>query len=118
MGIQFIKKRFPKRPNVTNKIKKEEEVKPKVIESKQVEIIEEPQMPVETELEVTQTVKNKKNKKDKKDMLTKEQLSAIENAVDGMNPTVKVVKTDRGLIERTESSKIIITEDNRQVLND
>jgi hypothetical protein len=31
---------------------------------------------------------------------------------------VKIVKKDRGLIERTESSKIILTEDNRQVLND
>ena len=31
---------------------------------------------------------------------------------------VKVVKKDRGLIERTESSKIILTEDNRQVLTD
>ena len=31
---------------------------------------------------------------------------------------VKVVKKDRGLIERTESSKIVLTEDNRQVLTD
>ena len=31
---------------------------------------------------------------------------------------VKVVKKDKGLIERTESSKIVLTEDNRQVLND
>ena len=31
---------------------------------------------------------------------------------------VKVIKKDKGLIERTESSKIVLTEDNRQVLND
>ena len=31
---------------------------------------------------------------------------------------VKVVKKEKGLIERTESSKIILTEDNRQILND
>ena len=31
---------------------------------------------------------------------------------------VKVLKKDKGLIERTESSKIVLTEDNRQVLND
>jgi len=31
---------------------------------------------------------------------------------------VKIVKKDKGLIERTESSKIVLTEDNRQVLND
>lgn len=31
---------------------------------------------------------------------------------------IKRVKKEKGLIERTESSKIVITEDNRQVLND
>lgn len=37
----------------------------------------------------------------------------------GVDPTqVKVVKKEKGLIERTESSKIILTEDNRQILND
>ena len=51
-------------------------------------------------------------------MISKEQIAAIENAVENLQPEVKVVKKDRGLIERTESSKIIITEDNRQVLND
>ena len=50
--------------------------------------------------------------------LDKSQISTIEDAVKNMQPEVKVVKKDRGLIERTESSKIIITEDNRQVLND
>ena len=32
--------------------------------------------------------------------------------------TKKVIKNDRGLIERTKSSKVILTEDNRQILND
>ena len=37
----------------------------------------------------------------------------------GVDPSmVKVLKKEKGLIERTESSKIILTEDNRQVLND
>ena len=30
----------------------------------------------------------------------------------------KYIKSDKGLIERTKSSKIILTEDNRQILND
>ena len=51
-------------------------------------------------------------------MINKEQISTIENMVDSMNGDVKLVKKDKGLIERTESSKIILTEDNRQVLND
>lgn len=120
-GIQFIKKRFPKRPNIyTNNIQlPKEEEKMEVIEVKMEEIVE-PTTPIieeKIEVENAKSSKNKK-KKEEKDMITKEQLSAIENAVENMNSTVKLVKKDRGLIERTESSKIIITEDNRQVLND
>jgi len=33
-------------------------------------------------------------------------------------PQVKRVKKDKGLIERTESSKTILTEDNKELLND
>jgi hypothetical protein len=46
----------------------------------------------------------------------------MENLVDGMNcvkqeaSSIKHVKCEKGLIERTESSKIILAEDNRQVL--
>ena len=51
-------------------------------------------------------------------MTINEKMEAAEAVMDMMAPEVKVVKKDRGLIERTESSKIILTEDNRQVLND
>lgn len=48
-------------------------------------------------------------------------INYMENIVNGMDKnatpnTIKRVKNDKGLIERTESSKIILTEDNRQVL--
>lgn len=67
---------------------------------------------------VSETPKNKKTKKSKT-MRADEQITAAENVLnDYMPQEVKVVKKDRGLIERTESSKIILTEDNRQVLND
>jgi hypothetical protein len=43
----------------------------------------------------------------------------IVNALSGDNTDrVKYVKRDKSLIERAESSKIILTEDNRQILND
>ena len=51
-------------------------------------------------------------------MFDKDKIAQVEDVIKEMQPEVKLVKTDRGLIERTESSKIIITEDNRQVLND
>lgn len=63
--------------------------------------------------------KNKnKEKKDKDEMITKEDIERMEGIADELKPEVKRVKKDKGLIERTESSKIVLTEDNRQVLND
>lgn len=100
MGLRFIKKRFRKRP---------------IVETRPVQVMDEEVKTVNIEVGET-TNKNKKEKK--KDMINKEQISTIENMVDSMNGDVKLVKKDKGLIERTESSKIILTEDNRQVLND
>ena len=67
--------------------------------------------------EAVQKAKKNNRKKDESDMLTKEQIEQIEAQTNAMQPEVKVSKKDRGLIERTESSKIVLTEDNRQVLN-
>lgn len=61
---------------------------------------------------------NKKSTKTTSDMNEMEKLATAEEVMATMAPEVKVVKKERGLIERTESSKIILTEDNRQVLND
>lgn len=51
------------------------------------------------------------------DMNTNEKATKIENILQPTN-NVKRVKRDKGLIERTESSKIVLTEDNKQLLND
>lgn len=63
--------------------------------------------------------KNKKNKK-KDDMNTyvTDKIKQAEETLINMEREVKVVKKEKGLIERTESSKIILTEDNRQLLVD
>lgn len=70
----------------------------------------------ETDQKADTTNKNKKTKKDTS-MMTENQISALENAAESLGHK-KVLKKDRGLIERTESSKIILAEDNRQVLID
>ena len=101
MGLRFVHKRV-KKNFVLPKIS---DTKP---ETKKVK---------EQKAEVVAKPKNKKVKKSK-DMLTVEQVTAAEEAVEAIAPEVKRVKQDRGLIERTESSKIILTEDNRQVLTD
>lgn len=74
------------------------------------------QTPV-VEEKAVETPKNK-GKKAKEDM--NEKVNKAEEIMNNMVAAnnVKVVKKDRGLIERTESSKIVLTEDNRQVLND
>lgn len=100
MKVKFVQKRYMDRPNgrIINSVVKSTESKP-------------------VEAESTKPNNKKKSKKGN-DMNTTDKFEAAEAVMDMMAPEVKVVKKDRGLIERTESSKIILTEDNRQVLND
>ena len=50
--------------------------------------------------------------------MTEEQMKKAMTMADELNPQAKVLKKDRGLIERVESSRVVLTEDNRQLLND
>lgn len=111
MALQFVKKKFRKVPEYVivpqvSVKKKEDEVALSIPQINEIDT-EEPEKVKKN---------NKKNSKDT--MIDKAKISEIEAAIKDMQPEVKVVKKDRGLIERTESSKIIITEDNRQVLID
>lgn len=62
------------------------------------------------------------NKKEKiTEMDTQEKImmaNAVLNQNDNIVTKVKKVRADKGLIEKTKSSKIILTEDNRELLND
>ena len=62
--------------------------------------------------------KKKNNKESKNDSAM--DIEQIEKLASEMTPeqTTKRIKKDKGLIERTESSKIMITEDNKQLLTD
>ena len=91
-------------------------VKPVRVVSSVVENTVEPVV-VETPKPVTKK-SNKKNKEEKEsEVMTTEQIDRAEALAQDIK-RVKVLKKDKGLIERTESSKIILTEDNRQVLTD
>ena len=71
--------------------------------------------------ENTNTTENKtENKKTKKDKTMKlEEIAKAEELVNDINKSnVKIIKKERGLIERAEAQKVILAEDNRQVLND
>ena len=55
----------------------------------------------------------------KKSEVMKDKISMVEDIINDIPaPAVKRIKKDKGLIERTESSKTILTEDNKELLND
>ena len=61
------------------------------------------------------------NVKENKQVMTTSEKIAMAQSVLNDNiqaAPVKRVKKDKGLIERTESSKTILTEDNKELLND
>ena len=70
-------------------------------------------------IEAKENVAQKNNSKKLNEEMD-EKINRAEEIMNNMKAAnhVKVVKKDKGLIERTESSKIVLTEDNRQVLND
>ena len=106
--IQVVK--HIKRPFITRKINNGAAISTKTADNTDA-VVEEAK-------EDDKKANSKKNKKEKKDnTMTEEQILALENAANAMEHK-KVLKADRGLIERTESSKVILTEDNRQVLTD
>ena len=54
-------------------------------------------------------------------MTTSEKIAMAQSVLSGTDVAaspIKRVKKDKGLIERTESSKTILTEDNKELLND
>lgn len=100
MAVKQINKRI-KKVNLPQK--------PKVVVEKVVEKPKEVEQPV-----------IKKNKTKKNNAMKLDEIAKAEELVNNMNKSerVKVIKKERGLIERTESEKIILAEDNRQILND
>ena len=67
----------------------------------------------------TNTVVNNVNE-NKEVMTTSEKIAMAQSVLNDniQAAPVKRVKRDKGLIERTESSKTILTEDNKELLND
>ena len=63
---------------------------------------------------------NKNNKIKKKTvMITEEKIDKVSDILNiDLDNEVELLKSDKGLIERVKSSKKVITEDNRQLLND
>lgn len=118
MRVKQVRK-FIKRNNrvASVKVKPTPVVTPKA-EPKPAKVEEKPAKVEEKKVEEPKS--ETKNNKQKKEDMTLEQIEKAEVLAQNLEAPqkVKVVKKDRGLIERTESSKIVLTEDNRQVLTD
>ena len=105
---KHLQERKPQKSFIVNTPTKENSVE---------ETIEE----VKTE-EVKKPVKKRKNKieENKSTMNTSEKIAMAQEILgDGnANDNFKILKRDKGLIERTESSRTILTEDNKELLID
>lgn len=65
------------------------------------------------------TIETPNKKQKKKQMTTDEKIALAQTVLDNDAPiSTKRIKKDKGLIERTESSKTILTEDNKELLID
>lgn len=65
---------------------------------------------------VVNTSKTEDKKKVNEVMTTSEKIAMAQSVLNNEAP--KRIKKDKGLIERTESSKTILTEDNKELLKD
>lgn len=70
--------------------------------------------------EVKPQKKNIVNNTENKEVMDNSKKISMAEAIinDTPAPVVKRIKKDKGLIERTESSKTVLTEDNKQLLVD
>lgn len=93
-----------------------------VVEDKTVKEIEKAQKEVVTETVAEVEVTKKENKKQKKnkEMVSENKLTQIEAlaGVETSKTNVKVEKSEKGLFEKTENSTVLLTEDNKMLLND
>ena len=90
-----------------------EKVENIVAKEEKQEIVEQ-----ETIIEIEENVKDNEEIKEDNVMDTKEKIQMANAILNAEQPKVKKVKKDKGLIERTESSITILTEDNRELLKD
>ena len=82
------------------------------------EIVEQEAIVVEPIIEIEENVKDNEEIKEDSVMDTKEKIQMANAILNAEQPKVKKVKKEKGLIERTESSITILTEDNRELLKD
>lgn len=100
---------------VENIVVEEENI---VVEEEKQEIVEQETIVVEPIIEVEEIVENNEEIKEDNVMDTKEKIQMANAILNAEQPKVKKVKKEKGLIERTESSITILTEDNRELLKD
>jgi len=110
---RFITKKIQRRPcKFINKTYEVNEVK--IEQNPQIEEVVEVIALSDDKVENNDT----KEENDMNVMDTKEKIEIANQILNMEQSKVKRVKKDKGLIERVESSKTILTEDNRELLRD
>ena len=125
MGCFIIKKPHTKRlqKRVFNKsvvdVQEKNTIQPIVAIEEEVLIVKVNDDVVKVEQEVMNEVSENNIKPKKNNVMdTKQKIQMAAEILDDSKNTVKKIKKEKGLVERTESSKTIITEDNRELLRD
>lgn len=122
MPIRFIGKNLHKRvvKPLKNSFKNQNVHVAEVAKQKITEVIKEEPMVEPVVMEEVHEEKKIKNKKKNKDMVNENKLAQLEAiaGTDMPKMNIKFEKGDKGLYERTENSTILLTEDNKMLLND
>ena len=115
----IIKKYQERRPEKRNVTYGSPSITQKNEEKQPIKVVEEPKVMEEKPIEVKEMVTVKEeNKKEEPKTNDMDKISMAEQIINDTPKSVKRLKKDKGLIERTESSKTVLTEDNKQLLVD
>ena len=124
MGCFIIKKPHTKRlqkrffPKTVVDVKEKDTIQTQVaVEEVCIEKVSDDVVHTQQEI-VSKVSENKIKTKNNNVMDTKQKIQMAAEILDDSKNTVKKIKKEKGLIERVESSKTILTEDNRELLRD
>ena len=104
--------RFIRKPQRIKYVKRRKYVEQRC----KIQVAEEIKPSTEEVVEETVNEENKEVKDTQEMAANKENLAQVEELLNDIKP--KVIKKNEGLIERTENDRIILTEDNKMLLND
>ena len=87
-------------------------------QERKTKFINKPSLKGNVEITNKNNIENKKIEENNINVMDTKEKIELANQILEQEPKVKKIKKEKGLIERVESSKTILTEDNRELLRD